>query len=324
MSHRDTLRALTAARPTSLDPAAPPADPALIMSYPQEETVTRTARRPVGRLVLAAGLPAVALAVTGAFLLNNPSGTGPTLVQPPASAPASNAPAELPTDAGSVLLAAAQRSESTVASDGDYWVLRAEHGEGTRRGQDEMMWLAALPGLPSSGYFRRADGSWAARPMQGHTSANNFLLAGQPRSVQELAALPTDPGQLKRRLLGSYDGNDGEAEGRDVFLFHAGMDLVLDLPVTPQVRGAAYRMLAELPGVTSLGRVTDQRGRIGVAISVTRQGDFAKSQTRLIVDPATGQALASESWTGGRLASWLVRLEARWADGPLPDASTLS
>ncbi|GAA1407157.1 CU044_5270 family protein [Catellatospora coxensis] len=322
MSHRDTLRALTAARPNSLDPTEPPADPMTIMSYPQEETVSRTARRPVGRLVLAAGLPAVALAVTGAILLGNTSGTVPAVTQEPTGAPAASAPAVPPTDAGGVLLAAALVSETAAASDGDYWVLRAENGEGSRRGQHQM-WLAAVEGLPSSAYMLRADGSWAPRPMQGHTAANNFLLAGMPRSVRELAALPTDPAQLKKHLLRWHDVNDGEAESAQEFLFHAGMGLVIDLPVSPRVRGAAYRMLAALPGVTSLGRVTDQRGRSGVAIAVTRQGDFAKAQTRLIVDPVTGRALGSESWSGGRLYSWMVLLDARWADGPLPDASTL-
>lgn len=321
MSHRDTLRALTAARPNSLDPTAPPADPMTIMSYPQEETVSRTSRRPVGRLVLAAGLPAVALAVTGAILLGNTSGKVPAVTQEPTGAPAAGAPAE-PTDAGGVLMAAALVNETAVASDGDYWVLHAEHGEGSRR-SEEQMWLAAVNGLPSSAYMRRTDGSWAPRPMQGHTAANNFLLAGRPLSVRELAALPTDAVQLKRQLLRSHDVNDGEAESAQEFLFYAGRDLVVDLPVTPRVRAAAYRMLAALPGVTSLGKVTDQRGRSGVAIAVTRQGDFAKAQTRLIVDPVSGQALGSESWSGGRLYSWMVRLDARWADGPLPDASTL-
>ncbi|WP_155372579.1 CU044_5270 family protein [Catellatospora vulcania] len=324
MSHRDTLRALTEARPTGLDPVTPPADPALIMAYPQEETVTRTARRPVGRLVLAAGLPAVALAVTGAILLNNGSGTGPAVVQPPASAPVSSAPAELPTDAGGVLLLAAQHSESAPATAGDYWVIRRGHGEGDRPAVEDEQWLAALPGLPSSGYFRGEGGSWTAHPMLGHTAANNFLLAGQPRTVAELAALPTDPAQLRRKLLTWYDGTDGEAEGGDVYLFHAGMGLVLDLPTPPRVRGAAYRMLAALPGMKSLGPVTDQRGRAGIAIALTRQGDFGKSQARLIVDRASGLALASESWVGGRVSSWTTLLGTRWADGPLPDASTLS
>ncbi|GAA2354753.1 hypothetical protein Cme02nite_48020 [Catellatospora methionotrophica] len=320
MSHRDTLRALTAARPNSLDPTEA-ADPALIMAYPQEKTVTRTARRPVGRLVLAAGLPAVALAVTGAILLNNQSGQAPT-AQP--SAPPASTAAELPTDAGGVLLVAAQRSESTPATTGRYWVIRRGHGENSRPGVEEEQWLATVQGLPSSGYFRNADGSWTARPMQDHSAANNFLLAGSPRTVAELAALPTDPALLRKKLLTWYDGKDGEAEGGDVYLFHAGMGLVIDLPVPPRVRAAAYRMLAALPGMTSLGPVTDQHGRAGIAIGLTRQGDFGKSQARLIVDRTTGQALARESWVGNRAASWTVLLGARWADGPLPQASTLN
>ncbi|MCM0673251.1 CU044_5270 family protein [Micromonospora phytophila] len=318
MSHRDSLLALADARPRSLDPSGPPADPALIMAHSRQESATRPARRPVRRLLLAGALPAVALAATGAILLNNTSGPGTPVVQPTVSSPA---PVDVPADA-SLLLVAAERSESAPATAGRYWVVRAEHGEGARRLQDEL-WLAAVPGLPSASYVRSADGgSWASQPMQGHTADNNFLLAGSPRPARELAALPTDPAKLKKKLLTWY-ADTGAAEGRDEFLFYSGAAIVLDLPVSPQVRAAAYRMLAAMPGVTSLGRVTDRLGRPGVAVAVTRQGDFAKAQTRLIVDPATGQALAQETWVAGSPTSYTAVISGRWSDDGLPEASAL-
>ncbi|MGV9804879.1 CU044_5270 family protein [Micromonospora chersina] len=314
MSHRDTLRALGDARPRSLDPSGR-SDPALITAHPRPESITRTARRPVRRLVLAGALPAVALATAGAIVLDNASGPGPSPVQPGVSSPA-------PADAGGLLLVAAGHSESAPAAAGRYWVLRAEHGDGARRAQDEL-WLAAAPGLPSAAYVRDADGgSWTVRPLHGHTAENNFLLAGAPRSARELAALPTTPAKLRNKLLAWY-ADTGAAEGRDHFLFHSGAALVLDLPVSPQVRAAAYRMLAALPGVTSLGRVTDQLGRSGVAVTVTRQGDFGTAQTRLIVDPTTGQALAQESWVADSPSSWTAVIAARWSDDGLPEASSL-
>ncbi|GGM55567.1 hypothetical protein GCM10011608_45560 [Micromonospora sonchi] len=314
MSHRGTLSALADARPRSLDPSGQP-DPTLIMAHSRPESTTRTARRPVGRLVLAGALPAVALAATGAILLNNASGPGASPAQPAVSSPA-------PADAGGLLLVAAERSESAPATAGRYWVVRAEHGEGARRAQDEL-WLATTPGLPSAAYVRAADGgSWTSRPMQGHPGENNVLLAGQPRSARELAALPASPAKLKDKLLTWY-ADTGAAEGRDRFLFHSGAALVLDLPVSPQVRAAAYRMLAAMPGVTSLGRVTDQLGRPGVAVAVTHQGDFGAAQTRLIVDPATGQALAQETWVADSPASWTAVIAARWSDDGLPEASAL-
>ncbi|SCG75950.1 CU044_5270 family protein [Micromonospora coxensis] len=316
MSHRDTLHALAEARPRSLDPSGR-SDPALITAHPRPESSTGTARRPVRPLVLAGALPAVALAAAGAILLNNAPGA--PLDQPAVSSPA---PVDVSADAGGLLLVAAGHSESAPATTGRYWVVRAEHGEGSRRAQDER-WLAAVPGLPSAAYVRHADGgSWTSRPMQGHTAQNNFLLAGTPRSARELATLPTTPGKLQDKLLAWY-ADTGATEGRDQFLFHSGAALVLDLPVSPQVRAAAYRMLAAMPRVTSLGRVTDRLGRTGVAVAVTRRGDFGTAQTRLIVDPTTGQALARETWVADRPTSWTAVIAARWSDDGLPEASAL-
>jgi hypothetical protein len=55
-------------------------------------------------------------------------------------------------------------------------------------------------------------------------------------------------------------------------LFRAGEFLVMKLPVTPQLRGAAYRMLAGLDGVRSVGPVTDRRGRAGTGVGYDYTG----------------------------------------------------
>ncbi|GHJ47754.1 hypothetical protein Cs7R123_50960 [Catellatospora sp. TT07R-123] len=323
MSHRDTMRALAQARPHHLDPATP-GDPTAITSYPRETAMTPATRRPVGRLVLATALPAAALAVAAAVLIGGTSGPAqprtaqPTGAQPPASASA--APAELPAEAGAILLVAAARTDAVPAAAGRYWVTRVEHGD--RRRIQEERWLAAVDGLPSSS-FMREDGPWRARPMQGHRAATNFLLAGQARTLRELAELPTDPAALRRQVL-AYDRAVGGTEDGDLVVYYAGIGLVLDLPVSPQVRAAAYRMLAALPGMRSLGPVTDQLGRSGVAVAISRRGDFGTAQQRLIVDRATGLALGVETWTSARLSSYTALIGARWDDGPLPDAAALS
>jgi hypothetical protein len=70
---------------------------------------------------------------------------------------------------------------------------------------------------------------------------------------------------------------------------------VIGLPVSNPVRAAAYRLLAELPGVRDLGAVRDVRGRAGQAVAFVeddpRSGSF---EVRLIIDVHTGQALAQE------------------------------
>jgi hypothetical protein len=126
-----------------------------------------------------------------------------------------------------------------------------------------------------------------------------YLLAGHPMTVAALAKLPTDPAALKQRLAKQVGTNE-IFEANDHTLFQAGVDLVFDLPVSSQVRAAAYRMLADIKGVTSLGAMTDGRGRSGMAVGFARKGDGGNwTQTRLIVDPQTGQALAQESWDLG-------------------------
>ncbi|MEH1168964.1 CU044_5270 family protein [Micromonospora sp. CPCC 205539] len=136
----------------------------------------------------------------------------------------------------------------------------------------------------------------------GKRAAENdapYYLAGGPISAAELAGLPTEPATLKARLLQRFKTSEIESAS-DYSLFTSAKSLVFDLPVSPQVRAAAYRMLADMRGVTALGAVTDQRGRSGMAVAFARKGDGGNwVQTRLIIDHRTGQALAEESWDLG-------------------------
>ncbi|MEU4215213.1 hypothetical protein [Actinoplanes sp. NPDC026623] len=156
---------------------------------------------------------------------------------------------------------------------------------------------------------------------------DNFLLGGVPITAAELAALPGDPAGLRRWLVKRLK-DTGSQEPRDYSLFWNGLHLVRDLPVPPRVRAAAYRMFADIDGVTFLGGVTDQRGRPGLAVAYARKGDTgAVSQTRLIVDPRTGRALAQESWNLGgpgsagdpaRLVSYDLLVSAEFTDDAPP------
>jgi hypothetical protein len=130
----------------------------------------------------------------------------------------------------------------------------------------------------------------------------SVVFAGGPVSMAELAALPTDPAALRAWIVERY-GNASGAKVDDYSLFVMGEQLVAEIQVSPRVRAAAYRMMAELKGAQSLGAVTDQRGRNGIAVTFTRRGDGGWAQSRLIVDPRTGQALAQERWFYGSGAS---------------------
>lgn len=166
-----------------------------------------------------------------------------------------------------------------------------------------------------------------ARAIDNPTRVWTYPIGGAEMTTAQLADLPTDPAALKAWLLKRFKAV-GNLEPTDYSLFWSGRHLVFDLPVPPKVRAAAYRMLADVKGVKFLGPATDQRGRSGMAVAYTRKGDGGSwSQTRLIIDPRTGQALAEESWnlgkgkspaSTGELTSYTLVLSAGFSDDAPP------
>ncbi|WP_426509686.1 CU044_5270 family protein [Dactylosporangium sp. McL0621] len=302
----DTMRALSEARPSRLDaPAVPPLGPAYSRPNPN--------RSPRRRWILTGTAVAAAMAITGVAIAYA------TPEKPPATASPRTADAPSAAVETNILLVAATQNEGATIREGRYWVLRRTNGDGRQAMTDEQ-WLATRPGDATTAFMHPGNGPWSARPMEGHTAANNFLLAGRTHSVAELNALPTDPDALKAKLLTWH-----EQENEQAFLFYGGAALVLDLPVPAAVRAAAYRMLAALPGITTLGPATDALGRPGVAVAYARRGDSgAVGEQRLIIDPATGRALAQESWTGGKRLSYTAVVKAEFSDGPIPDAGSIN
>jgi hypothetical protein len=314
-AHRDTLRALTEARPARLTPDSPTPDPLGLTAYPQENARTR---KPTRRLVLA-GVGLAAAAAVGVAVL--PPGTMST---PRVTATGSQTATKEPQTAADFLLVAAEATGTAPAESGRYWVYRVEEGVEGHAPLTIEQRLATVDGLPSAGYFRDADGSWSLRKMQGHTASNNFLLAGQTRSAAELAALPSQPDLLKEQLIKWYNGTDRLEGNQTEFFFYAVSALAMDLPVRPEVRAAAYKLLAGVPGITSLGRVTDATGRRGIAVAFVHHGDGGGTvQVRLIIDPATGSALAQEYWIDGARDHYTAVLSAEWSDSDLPAAADI-
>ena len=325
--HRDTLDLLAEARPARLTPGHSPADPVALMTYPRPgDRPART--RGLGRRSILAGAGFAAVAAVAAAVVLRPEASVPhdATASPGKTAVPGHTVTKEPTTASGLLLVAAEHTATSPAESGRYWVVRAVHGQKqgsvTNSFTDEQ-WLATRTGDPSVAFVQDPAGGWSRRPLEGHTPANNFLLAGQTRSIAQLDALPTRPDQLKAKLLDWY-GDTGRLEGDEKsFLFYSGLAIVLDLPVPTAVRAAAYRMLAALPGVASLGPVTDSLGRTGIAVAVTRRGDAGtEMQTRLIVDPATGRALAQQT-RGGQTATDTTIESAHWSDSPLPNAAEL-
>ncbi|MEJ3749227.1 CU044_5270 family protein [Actinomycetes bacterium KLBMP 9797] len=144
---------------------------------------------------------------------------------------------------------------------------------------------------------------------------------------REMAALPTEPAALRRRLLDRWQAYSGDSLS-DFDLFTVGMGIVQNQKLSPGIRAAAYRMLADVDGATTIGRVTDQTGRSGMAVGFARKGDGGHwSQSRLIIDPRTGQVLADESWdlgpgkapaATGKLLSYTLVTSVRYTDEEPP------
>ena len=83
--------------------------------------------------------------------------------------------------------------------------------------------------------------------------------------------------------------------GATAWRWQTGTGMIADMPLSPAQRAAAYRMLAGLHGVHSLGRVTDPAGRHGTAVELaSRTATGGTEASVLIMDPHSGLPLASE------------------------------
>jgi hypothetical protein len=178
--------------------------------------------------------------------------------------------------------------------------------------------LGARPVGPADEAAWRADGSpsrWVEQPPADLPDAEPVTIESTPgpRGFVQIPAaetgpdagwyprskLPTEPAAMRRYLLSRWTAYSGD-QLSDFELFRTGVDIAFNLTLPAEVRATAFRMLAGIDGVQSVGQVTDQRGRAGVAVGYARKGDSGNwVQPRLIIDPATGQPLAQESWRLG-------------------------
>jgi len=94
--------------------------------------------------------------------------------------------------------------------------------------------------------------------------------------------LPTEPAAMEAAIVNRFEG--GHANDAITFLLATG---VLNFTAPPAVRSALFRMLATLPGVQYLGKVTDPLGRAGDTIGLIQQA----SDLVVIFDPKTSQVL---------------------------------
>jgi hypothetical protein len=142
------------------------------------------------------------------------------------------------------------------------------------------------------------------------------LTEGQRLSFGRLQRLPADPDALRAWLvrIARHDLDpSASAAVVDLNVANELSDLLVDFPVPPDVRAAAFRALADMPNVKSVGPMRDELGRAGVGIEIRTPGvagiailgdgsavtapagELIRTQ---IIDPDTSRVLADEMKIG--------------------------
>ena len=251
MNDLQTLRA-------ALSPSEVPQDVVDRSRHRLQNRMLGAPRRRVRPLALGAGLvaAAAAAAVVVATLPGAPAPTPPQAVAP--------------VDAGrQVLLAAAMVAERTPVGTGRYWHTTTKVGN------------------ESWEYWTTTDGKeWYRTERTG----GKAVLASRPRPVRltgaevtlsQVLALPTDPKALRTWLVEGLAHNKYPAEQRDMAALESLVSLVSTVPSPPAVRAAAFRAIADYPGVHALGTVPGGEG-----VELPGGG-------KLVVDPETGKVAGS-------------------------------
>jgi hypothetical protein len=248
------------------------------------------ARRPGWRMAgIGLTAAAVAVAVTAAVMV----ASGATHTRPGTSKRSTatrHHPAPAKQSVQQVLLTAAASAQRAPAGSGTYWYVRVR----AATGNGNKLYLA-------ESWTKRDGQTWIRDQKRGTPIElprspgvlGPFFLGGRELTFHQLQHLPADPAALTRWIVtnaarhgaktGSGPAPSKAQEREDIF--DSLVSLLSELPAPPQIRAAAFRALAALPGVTSLGQVGGGQG-----VRFTLLGG---QQATLIIDPASGQIRAT-------------------------------
>ncbi|MFF4354563.1 CU044_5270 family protein [Streptomyces sp. NPDC001530] len=136
----------------------------------------------------------------------------------------------------------------------------------------------------------------------------SWSVANKGITWDDLRTLPTTPAALKARLVGS---NPQPTVWEALF---NGIDALLSrAPSGPELRGALYELLAEIPGIRLRGRAKDGAGRIGTAVEL----DGEDRRGRLVIDPKSALLLETGVYAiGGAEDGRLVSRNTFLSVGP--------
>ncbi|GAA1555229.1 hypothetical protein GCM10009678_42780 [Actinomadura kijaniata] len=211
-----------------------------------------------------------------------------------------------------------------------------ELGAGPATPADRAAWQRA--GSPSdwpigNGMRLKAKPDRRQPVVRSQRGRGGFRFMGEPVTLAELQRLPADPQGLRTLILrgrkqavdtGRAPRENGPSEAETVFLETS---VLLRLPAPPRTRGAAYRLIASLPGLRYEGRARDPLGRPGPAVDLpggraaTGADEMSGVTRRLIVDPKTSHLLAWQDHTTGsrrQLVTSTAYESIGWTDTPPP------
>lgn len=155
-------------------------------------------------------------------------------------------------------------------------------------------WRAAgSPALPS-----------AKLPVVGMEAFSDLRYGPTRLTPAQFQSLPSDPAALKAQIDEMVKGyvQAGVKNEHSFEVFGVLTDLLDHEPITPQVRAAAFRILAGLPGIQMLGKATDPVGRPGYMIGLDGGAEktfganlILAGTLTLVISPQTGTLLAEEA-----------------------------
>jgi len=231
-----------------------------------------------------------------------------------------------------ILLAAATTAAARPAGSGTYWYVKTstslpgyQYSEETWTRPDGQAWvkggksggrlLKYSDPLPSGSVrFWLAGNPGTLNQLQGLTpimmkpSPAYSYMAGQV-TYGQLQNLPANPADLKAWIVAfdhNYASKTGMPDPEHVTVFESLTDLVAGLPAPPRVRAAAFRVMASLPNVKSLGEVN---GGQGLLISLS-----GNQHATLVVDPATSRVRDTLTVSGAAGTTGSVSVTAGWTN----------
>jgi hypothetical protein len=209
--------------------------------------------------------------------------------------------AAMSTDDPPYTVLVARTIETWLAADGS-GLIREGPGKLVFPGpRDRARWLAdGAPQFAGDGGEQSYPAEAPGLAAQAQRNPDDLDAAALDALMNAPAALPTDADRLERLVRAYAKTKDPPIESA---MFNQLTELGGESWGAAPLRAAAYRVLARLDGVTLAGDVRDPLGRRGVGL-LAPIGYTHDARTRLIINPRTGDVLATQTVLL-RAADWI-------------------